>query len=376
MMAPRSTGSPPSAPSPVGKPSGTSPAAERGRRRPSGRVGRVGRGRLQLRGVALRVAAIVRLCLASDSVASSAGAYQSSAGAASPTRSATASATSFGGSRRSVGPGVERPRRRPRPRARPPRPLGRQRDVERAHVGPRGEGRGLRHLLGHRGQPGGVVLAFEALTVGGHGRLEPDDLGTDLVDAAVDRGGVPGELVLEGRLAGGDGCVGLVLDPGDLGLGPLADRGDVVLGLLLSAAAPSVEEPPIASTTCANRWDLVQRLGLGGLRGRRDPRPTGRPSAGTTSRADRRAGATAVPCRPLGSAPQCRWGSGTPRRAAVLRPGETEGGVEICLGPGGIGRGGFHRLRVVRPRPRRRPRGQAPGSGPSSTEAGSPSGCR
>jgi hypothetical protein len=63
------------------------------------------------------------------------------------------------------------------------------------------------------------------------------------------------DLALEAGLAMGDALVGLFADPGDLGLGPLADGGDVVVGLLAQLAG-------LDRGRCVDVLDVA--LGVGG----------------------------------------------------------------------------------------------------------------
>ena len=95
------------------------------------------------------------------------------------------------------------------------------------------EGGRLGHGLGHRRQPGGIVLVLEAGGVGSHRGVVGGRGALDLADALVDRRGVTRELLVQRDLAGIDLVLGLHLDPGDLGARPLLDPGDV----LVAAAA-------------------------------------------------------------------------------------------------------------------------------------------
>ena len=106
-----------------------------------------------------------------------------------------------------------------------------RRDVDVAQVRQAIERGRLGHRLCHRGQARGIVLAREAPEVRLHVRAIPRDHRVDLAHAMLHRGGMGGQLELEGRLACPDPGVGLFADPGDLDLRPLLDRRQVLLGL-------------------------------------------------------------------------------------------------------------------------------------------------
>ena len=57
------------------------------------------------------------------------------------------------------------------------------------------------------------------------------------------------DLAVERGLARGDPCLGLFADPGDLGLRPFADGGDVVVGVAAQVGGLAVEAAWISSTT-------------------------------------------------------------------------------------------------------------------------------
>ena len=86
------------------------------------------------------------------------------------------------------------------------------------------------HGLGHGRDAGRVFLGYEALEEVGHLGLERRPVAATCCDARFDDVGVRLDLALEGGLAGRDARLGLLADPGDLGLRPVADAGDIVVG--------------------------------------------------------------------------------------------------------------------------------------------------
>ena len=196
------------------------------------------------------------------------------------------------------------------------------------------------------------------LEVGGHGRLEAVDLGTDLVDAAVDGGGVPGELVLELALRVVIRASVSSLDAGDLGLRPVADPGDVVLGRACSVVTPSVDDARgWPRRPGARRRGPAPASGPGGRRRSHGSPPTGRPSSWTASsgRPPGRA-RPGLPSRPCAGTPRRLWVSVVAASAAAPRRREIVGrrcsrtmarracmsgsGLRLRVGGGrGLGRG-------------------------------------
>ena len=87
------------------------------------------------------------------------------------------------------------------------------------------------HRLGHRRDPGRVLLGVQALEEGRHLGLEGGDHGRHPFGASLHGGRVGLHLGIEPGLARGDARLGLFADARDLGLRPLADRGHVVVGL-------------------------------------------------------------------------------------------------------------------------------------------------
>ena len=79
---------------------------------------------------------------------------------------------------------------------------------------------------------GRIILGQEALEEDDHLRLVSGDPRLDAPDARLDGGRMLADLPLKGFLAVCDALVRLFADPGDLRLGPLADRRDIVVGAL------------------------------------------------------------------------------------------------------------------------------------------------
>ena len=92
------------------------------------------------------------------------------------------------------------------------------------------EARRLGQLLGQLGEAGRIFFGEQPLVEVGDLGLEGGDLGVDPLDPTLDGAGVDFELVLQVRLAAGDPILGLFADAGDLGLRPVADAADVLVG--------------------------------------------------------------------------------------------------------------------------------------------------
>ena len=92
------------------------------------------------------------------------------------------------------------------------------------------ERRRLRHLGRDRGELGGIVDLLEAHEEGVHLGFVLGDARLDVLDLALDQGGMALEAQLQLLLALGDALLGLGPDAGDLGLGPILDAGHVLVG--------------------------------------------------------------------------------------------------------------------------------------------------
>jgi hypothetical protein len=124
-------------------------------------------------------------------------------------------------------------------------------------------------VLGHRGEPGGILLGEQPLEEAGHLGLERGDRAVDALDPALDRGGVCLELVLQVALATADPILGLLPDLSDLRLGPLADSGHVLVGVPTEGGG-FIGGPSVDLLDVSLRFTLEPGEGLlaGGLGGR------------------------------------------------------------------------------------------------------------
>ena len=93
----------------------------------------------------------------------------------------------------------------------------------------------LGHLGGHRAELGRIVDLLETDEEGIHLGFVLGDAGLDVLDLALDEGGMAFEAQLELLLALGDALLGLGPDARDLGLRPVLDAGDVLVGYTAQA---------------------------------------------------------------------------------------------------------------------------------------------
>ncbi len=233
------------------------------------------------------------------------------------------------------------------------------------------KGRRLGHLGGHGAELGRIVDLLETDEEGVHLGFVLRDAGLDVLDLALDEGGMAFEAQLELLLALGDALFGLGTDAGDLGLRPVLDAGDVLVGhtpqavdLFGGSGVDAFDRPSAlgahaleqaAPALFRRRAHRAHEIGQEARWGSRGRRPGGR--HGGAGRWARRRGRS-IDGVSLGGGRPWSWLSGSPfRRGCPISGGEgggsgghrlVLGGHRLVLGDRGAHRSGLLLIRGPR----------------------------
>ena len=125
--------------------------------------------------------------------------------------------------------------------------------VLRVEIRPR-ERRWLWKVLGHGRESGGILDGEQLFEDLAHLGFEAGDPRLNSLDLALEVPGVDLQVLLELGLPGNDALLGLLADPRNLGLRPVPDAADVIVGLLAE----------LVDVRCRAAVDLLdERLGIG-----------------------------------------------------------------------------------------------------------------